>query len=155
MEIPVRFARIREVGILTALVAPIGFVVSSCTAVSPLITPAGMESRDVGSSRGRVTVELVDEYGTQMAGYMVDFSWNEPDFYKTRAFTDRNGMVTFNGVPTTATVSISHEGGLYEQNILVPQRGRSDFRVMVDTRGGYRQRRADELARLNPTSQAR
>jgi hypothetical protein len=99
-------------------------------------------------SRGRVTVVLTDEFGSPMPGYRVDFAWDKPDFYKTSAFTNRDGRVTFNGVPDVASVSINHDAGLFEQTFVVPQGGLNEFRVMVNTMGAFEQRRQAEAARL-------
>jgi hypothetical protein len=99
-------------------------------------------------STGRVTIEVRDENGYTMPGYMVDIGWQEPRFYRTRAFTDRNGRVTFSGVPDVAEVTISHEGGMYQQTLIVPQSGRADLPVMLDTRGGFMARVEAERERL-------
>jgi len=83
-----------------------------------------------------------------MPGYRVDFTWDKPDFYKTSAMTDRDGKVSFYGIPDVATVSINHDAGLYERTLLVPQSSISELRVMVDTLGAFEQRRQAENARL-------
>jgi hypothetical protein len=110
--------------------------------------PLGLEDQPVKFSHGRVTVVLIDEFGSPMPGYMVDFSWDSPNFNKTRALTNRDGRVTFNGVPDVASISIAHEAGVFEQTFLVPQSGVSELRVMVNTMGAFEQRRQAENARL-------
>ncbi len=56
--------------------------------------------------------------------------------------------MTFNGVPDVAEVTINHEGGIYQQTLIVPQSGRAELPVMLDTRGGYMARLEAERERL-------
>lgn len=109
-----------------------------------------LEPRRSQFSHGRVTVVLVDEYGITMPGMKVDLSWQEPSFYKTSAFTNRQGEVTFAGVPELAEVSVDHPGGYFTGTLLVPQSGRPEYRVMLDTQGGGELMRQQERARLAP-----
>lgn len=95
---------------------------------------------------------LLDEYGTVMPGMKVDMSWQEPIFYKTSAFTNRQGEVTFSGVPEVAEVSVDHPGGHYTSTLIVPQSGRPELRLMLDTLGGAELLRQRERARLEPPS---
>jgi hypothetical protein len=152
MEIPVQFSSSRAAGLRLLVLLSLGALLASCAGIPRPYAMVGLDSPRPPINRGRVTLELVDEYGMQMAGYMVDFGWEEPTFYKTRASTDRNGRVTFSGVPEVAQVAIWHEGGYWEQTLIVPQSGRADLRVMLDTRGGYQARLAQERERLLPPS---
>jgi hypothetical protein len=151
MEIPVQFASSRATGLRVLVMLALGAALTACASVSGQrgLVGLGLDSspRSVLST-GRVTVEVRDENGYTMAGYMVDIGWQEPRFYKTRAFTDRNGRVTFSGVPDVAEVTINHEGGIYQQILIVPQTGRADLPVMLDTRGGYQARLEAERERL-------
>lgn len=142
---PVKFLRRPVVGGLAAVA--IAAVIAGC-ASGPLARPMGLEARPVQFNRGRVMVVLTDEFGSPMPGYRVDFTWDKPDFYKTSAMTDRDGKVSFYGIPDVATVSINHDAGLYERTLLVPQSSISELRVMVDTLGAFEQRRQAENARL-------
>lgn len=148
MEIPVRFAGLRTAGCRVLGVFLAGALLASCAGLPPQFAPAGLDAPGAKFSNGRLTVELVDENGTPMRGYKVDFSWQQPDFYKTSAFTNSLGQVTVAGVPEVAAISIDYEGGQFEQTIFVPQKGRSDFRVMVDTRGEYEARRFQQEEQL-------
>ena len=96
-------------------------------------------------SNGRVMLVLTDEYGMPMTRTRVDFSWESPDYFKTSGFTDSTGRVTFSGVPEQAEVSIDHPGGNYARTLLVPQRGISELRVILDTYGANHA----EWARVN------
>lgn len=104
-------------------------------------------------STGRLTVVLVDEYGVAIPGMAVDVAWDEPQFYKTSALTDRNGAVSFRGVPEIAEVSINYPGGLYHNRILVPQSGIPELRLVLDTYGEAKAMREREQAALMPRSQ--
>ncbi len=147
MEIPLRFAGFPVAGLKALAVLSLGVMLASCAGVPLQMAPVGLDAPKVEFNSGRVTVELLDEYGTPMSGYKVDFSWQKPNFYRTSAFTNSVGQVTFAGVPEIAEISIFHDGGLYEQTVLVPQRSRTDMRVMVDTLGGYEARRIEEELR--------
>jgi hypothetical protein len=137
MEDPVRLAELLRTFGRASCVVLLGTLLASCASVPRQFAPVALDTPAVEFKQGRLTIELVDEFGSAMAGYRVDFRWDAPEFYRTSSFTDRNGKVTFAGVPEVAAVSINHEGGLFEQTISVPQRGGSDMRVMVDTRGEY------------------
>jgi hypothetical protein len=107
-----------------------------------------LERQTTQFSTGRVTFVLVDEFGHAMPGLRVNLSWQEPEFYKTSAFTNREGYVSFSGVPSVAEVSVDHPGGIYMQTLLVPQTGRPELRVMLDTVGGGERMRQMERDRL-------
>lgn len=154
MEIPVRFACSRATGLRALMLLSVGALLAACAAAP---RPQGLVSLDTPKpvfSTGRVTIELTDENGTRMAGYMVDIGWEQPRFYRTRAFTDRNGRVSFAGVPDVAELTVNHEGGIYQVTLLVPQSGRADLPVMLDTRGGYQARLDEERERMRQQATA-
>jgi hypothetical protein len=113
----------------------------------------GLGTAPAKFSTGRITVVLVDEYGVAMPGMAVDLAWDEPSFYKTSALTDRNGTVSFRGVPEVAEVSINYPGGLYRNTILIPQSGLPELRLVLDTYGEALAMREREKAALMPRSQ--
>jgi hypothetical protein len=157
MEIPVQFASSRSAGLRVLVVLALGALMTACASVSAQRGLVGLgldSSARPAISSGRLTVEVRDENGYTMAGYMVDIGWEEPRFYKTRAFTDRNGRVSFSGVPDVAEVTINHEGGIYQQLLIVPQSGRADLPVMLNTRGGYQARLEADRERLRQQQQA-
>jgi hypothetical protein len=132
----------------------------SACATTPmgLNAPVDLHRPPVQFSQGRVVVVLTDEYGITMPGMRVDLAWEEPSFYRTSAFTNRNGEVTFSGIPEVAEISINHPGGLYSSVLLVPQSGRPELRLMLQTMGGGELMRQQERERLAPrtsTTQAR
>jgi hypothetical protein len=122
-----------------------------------LNAPVDLSRPPVQFSQGRMVVVLTDEYGILMPGMRVDLAWEEPSFYRTSAFTNRNGEVTFSGIPDVAEISINHPGGLYTSTVLVPQSGRPELRLMLQTMGGGELMRQQERERLAPrtTTQAR
>jgi len=131
----------------TLLAASLGLLLGACAAST---APRGM---DLGQPAprfniGRMTVVLVDEYGIELPGMRVDLSWQEPSFFKTSAFTNRQGQVTFSGVPEIAELSVDHPGGNFTGVVAVPQSGRPEYRIILDTRGGGEQMREQERLRL-------
>jgi len=130
MKIAVRSSAVRASG-----VALLGVVLAACAGVPRQLSPVTLDTPGVQFSNGRVMLVLTDENGLPMARTRVDFSWESPDYYKTSGFTDIGGWVTFNGIPEVAEVSIDHPGGNYSRTLLVPQRGTSELRVILDTYG--------------------
>ena len=141
MAIPVRSAT-AAIGLASAFLA-------ACAGAPRMHAPVGLERPPVQFSQGRITFTVVDEYGYAMPGLRVNMSWDEPNFYKTSAFTNREGQVSFSGVPSIAEVSVDHPGGIFMQTLHVPQSGRPDVRVMLDTLGGGERMREEERARLS------
>jgi hypothetical protein len=127
-------------------------MLGACATSPRSIEGLNLDQKRPQFNNGRVTVVLVDEYGIAMPGLRVDMAWQQPSFYKTSAFTNRQGEVTFSGVPEVAEVSVNHPGGLYMSTVLVPQSGRPEMRVILDTMGGGEQMRQQERARLAPPS---
>lgn len=150
MTAPVRYTgfsprRLNALGIVLASIA-----LASCGAIPRQPVPTGLERPKVEFSQGRMSVVLVDEYGYSLPGMQVFLSWEEPSFYKTSAFTDRQGQVSFSGIPEVAEVSVDHPGGTYTSMVLVPQSGRPEMRVILNTLGGGEQMRERERALRNP-----
>lgn len=118
-----------------------------------LDTPIGLERRTTPFNQGRINVVVQDEMGVVMPGMRVDLTWDEPSFYTTSAFTNRQGEVSFSGVPQVAELTVDHPGGRFSSLILVPDSGRPEFRIMLDTRGGGQMMREQERARMTPQPQ--
>jgi len=110
-------------------------LLAGCAAMPPRYDLSTPGTPAVHFPNGRVTFVLTDEQGLPLQRYRVDMSWEHPDFYRTSAFTDSFGRVTFNGVPELANVSIDSPGGLYSQYLLVPQRGSNELPVILQTFG--------------------
>lgn len=140
MAIPARY--------VTAAIGLAGALLAACAAAPRQDRPLGLERPVPQFSQGRVTFTLIDEYGYALSGLRVNMSWDEPNFYKTSAFTNRDGQVSFSGVPSVAEVSVDHPGGVFTQTYIVPQTGRPDVRVMLDTMGGGERMRQAERDRL-------
>lgn len=128
---------------------------TSCATVPEGELPVSLGTPEVvGLQQGRVTVVVVDELGIILPGMRVNVSWEEPTFYRTSSFTNWAGEVTFSGVPEVAEINIDHPGGNYTRTLLVPQRGRPELRVMVDTMGESQLMRERERSRLEPPRNA-
>jgi hypothetical protein len=140
---------------MTRGVVVLGALLASCATVPNSNVPLDLSSPPVQFSQGKVTVVLVDEYGVTLPGMRVDLYWDEPSHYRTSAFTNRMGEVSFTGIPPVAEVSIDHPGGNYTRTLLVPQTGRPELRVTVDTLGGGEAMREQEKARLAPRQTSR
>lgn len=149
MPIPVHFPGVRAARLPMLAATSLCFLLGGCAA-SPQYGSLDLERQPPQFSRGRVTVVLVDEYGINLPGMRVDMTWDEPNFYKTSAFTNRQGEATFSGIPDVAEVSINHPGGIYTRVLLVPQSGQPELRVMLDTLGGGELMRQQERERLMP-----
>jgi len=153
MALPVRFTgfsprRSTALGLML-----VSTFLASCGSMPREPVSSNLERPKVKFNQGRMSVVLVDEYGYSLPGLQVFLSWEEPSFYKTSAFTDRQGQVTFSGIPDVAEVSIHHPGGYYSSTVLVPQSGRPELRVILDTMGGGEQMRERERAMLAPRPQ--
>lgn len=147
MEIPVHQGNLRLPAVAAGILCSL---LGACVTSPRSYESADLEKRPPQFSLGRVTVVLVDELGIAMSGMRVDMSWEEPSFHKTSAFTNRQGEVTFSGLPEVAEVSVNHPGGIYTSILLVPQSGRPELRVMLDTQGGGEFMRQQERERLVP-----
>jgi len=151
MEIPVRNAGLDILAGIRAVAAGFAAVaLASCASVTSLDSRLGLEAPEVTFSSGRVLLVLTDEYGMPMTRTRVDFSWDSPEFYKTSAFTNSIGQVTFSGVPEVAEVIINHPGGSYQRTLIVPQRGIAELRVILDTYGANQVTRAKSNVPLTP-----
>jgi hypothetical protein len=142
-----RFARLPVVAAAVTLSCSL---LAGCVSRPASIQSLDLERRPAQFSLGRMTVVVMDEYGITMPGMRVDLSWDEPSFYRTSAFTNRQGEVSFSGVPEVAEVSINHPGGIFSDRFVVPQSGRPELRLMLDTMGGGEMLRQQERERLMP-----
>jgi hypothetical protein len=146
----------KRLGVVPATIGGmlVGAMLASC-ASAPGTQAVALDRPAVQFSQGRLTLVLLDEYGTGLPGMRVDVSWQEPSFYQTSALTNWAGKVTFSGVPQLAEVTIDHPGGTYQDTFQVPQSGAPEFRVMVDTLGeGHQMRERERQLFAPPSSQA-
>jgi hypothetical protein len=151
MEVPVRNAGSRVAPLVAAAALSIlALVLVSCASVAGLDSRASLDAPGVKFSNGQIFLVLVDEDGMPMVRTRVDFAWESPEYYKTSAFTDDIGRVTFKGVPEVAEVTINHPGGMYQRTLIVPQQGVSELRVTLDTYGNNRVMRAQPETGTTP-----
>jgi hypothetical protein len=155
MPIPMHFRTLRAARLPTLAATSLCLLLLGGCAGSPQYRSLDLERQPAQFSRGRVRVVLVDEYGINLPGMRVDMTWDEPNFFKTSAFTNRQGEATFSGIPDVAEVSVNHPGGIYTQVLLVPQSGQPELRVILDTMGGGELMRQQERERLMPRAAPR
>lgn len=150
MRLPLRLARRAGGNFPMTCAALLGAALTACSSVPETGHETGLEPppQVVGLSQGRVTVVVLDELGEILPQMKVQLSWEEPTFYKTMAFTNRQGEVTFSGVPSVAEIRIDHPNGEFVRTVLVPQSGRPEMRVMLDTMGEGQLIRERERARM-------
>ncbi len=151
MTIAVRFATLRAAAVPVAGALVLGGLLAGCASTTRQFSPVSLDTPTVSFTNGRIMLFLTDENGLPMTRTRVDFSWESPQFYKTSAFTDNNGQVTFSGVPEVAEVSIDHPGGNYTKTLVVPQRGTSEMRVILDTYGANK---AERIRQVTPSNVA-
>lgn len=151
MRFPLRSARAAQARVLVLCAALAGTTLTGCSALPEPTRPLdlGSQPQTVGLSQGRVTVVVVDELGLNLPNTKVELSWQEPSFYRTIAFTNRFGEVTFSGVPSIAEIRIDHQNGDYVRTLVVPQTGRPELRVMLDTMGEAQMLRERERTRTS------
>jgi len=124
----------------------IATLVAGCAQTPRAPGETGLERPASTFSTGRIDFRIVDEYGIALPRMRVNLAWDKPTFHATSAFTNSEGAVSFSGVPPVAEVSVDHPGGIYVQTLLVPQSGRPELRVILDTMGGGEQMREQERA---------
>lgn len=93
----------------------------------------GTASEGSSFNTGRLSVVVMDQNGRPLDRAQVDVVANGTTHYRTTGVTNRDGMVSFNGVPQSVNVSVSHATGSYSQNFNVPPNGVSEMRMIVDT----------------------
>jgi hypothetical protein len=151
MKVAVRSGILRTVVVPVVSALILGVLLGACASTqSP--GPVSLDNPEVAFPSGRIKVYLTDEDGQPMTRTRVDFFWQSPEYNRTSAMTDNYGQVSFAGVPEVAEVSIDHPGGNYTRTLVVPQRGTSELRVMLDTFG---ENQAIRRRQSTPVSQQR
>lgn len=135
MKIAVRYGSFAAAVVPVASLVVLGALLTGCASTTSQMAPVSLDTPAVSFTNGRIKLYLTDENGMPMTRTKVDFAWESPQFFKTSAFTDNEGQVSFAGVPEVAEVSIDHPGGNYTRTLVVPQRGTSELRVILDTYG--------------------
>ena len=86
---------------------------------------------------GRIQVVLTDYGGRPLKQARVDVEGvnNEKQYFRTAAFTDIWGRVSFSGVPGRVRVSVDHAEtrGSYSREFDVPSIGITELRMLIET----------------------
>lgn len=82
---------------------------------------------------GRLTVVVTNQNGRPLERAQVDVVATGNTHFRTTGVTNRDGTVSFNGVPQSINVSVNHPTGSYSQNFNVTPNGTSEMRLIVDT----------------------
>jgi hypothetical protein len=121
------------------LLAVCGFVLAGCAGV-PATRPMALEGDRpaVKFNTGRVTVYVTDFAGRPLTKAMVDVESTGRDhneYFRTAAFSDVWGRVTFNGVPEQVRISVYHAEtqGNYSRVFDVPSTGITELRMLLET----------------------
>lgn len=95
--------------------------------------PVGLPDEGEASNfnRGRLSVVIVDQNGQAVDRARIDLESDRPGYYRTSAFTNRQGSVMFTGVPQDLRVNVFHPYGSYSQPFHVPATGVSELRLIV------------------------
>jgi hypothetical protein len=118
-------------------VAMLGLLMAGC-ATQPSNVPVDL-SREAGVkfNTGRVTVVVTDFGGQPLSQARVDVEGinDHKDYFRTAAFSDVWGRVSFAGVPEKVRISVYHAAtrANYSREFDVPAVGTTELRMLVET----------------------
>lgn len=125
--------RFFSAGLLTAVVLMLGGCASGPTGQGVPITG---EAPAVRFNNGRVLLYVTDLSGRALAKAMVDVESADStaDYFRTAAFADESGRVSFSGLPEQVRISVYHAAtqGNYSRVFTVPSTGVTELRMMVE-----------------------
>jgi hypothetical protein len=120
-------------GLLTALGLLLGGCANGPTGQGVPITG---ETPAVRFNNGRVMLHVTDLGGRALAKAMVNVESTDPssDYFRTAAFADESGRVSFSGLPEQVRISVYHAAtqGNYSRVFTVPSTGVTELRMMVE-----------------------
>lgn len=119
-----------------SLVAVLGVALAGCASM-PASQPMALGGSEpsVRFNTGKITVVLTDFAGQPLQQAMVDIESTENgDYFRTAAFSDVWGRVSFAGVPQKVRVNVYHAQtrGMYSREFLVPSSGNTELRMMIE-----------------------
>jgi hypothetical protein len=122
--------------ISTGLLAAVGLALVGCAGM-----PAGQavaisgESPAARFNNGRVMLYVTDMDGKPLSKAMVNIegAGSTADYFRTAAWSDHAGRVSFNGVPEEVRISVYHAEtqGNYSRVFHVPPSGVTELRMLV------------------------
>lgn len=121
----------------TALLAALGMALAGCASV-PSQGPVGLGGGAPAAhfNTGRVNLYLTDFEGRPLDRARVDVeSTGDDDYYRTAAFSDWSGRVSFAGVPQQVRISVYHAAsqGSYSREFIVPSSGTTELQMLVES----------------------
>lgn len=118
------------------MVALLGVVLAGCASL-PSERPMALSGAEpaVTFNTGRVTVVVTDFGGQPLQKAVVDIeSTDSSNYFRTAAFSDMWGRVSFAGVPGQVRINVYHaeSRGSYSREFLVPSSGTTELRMMIE-----------------------
>jgi hypothetical protein len=119
------------------LLAVSALCLGACASVSAP-SPVGLQGEEspVHFDTGAVAIYLVDYNGAPLRKAMVNIESADVDnSYRTAAFSDDFGQVSFRGVPESVRISVFHSetSANYSRVFDVPSRGITELRMILET----------------------
>lgn len=121
-------------GVVAAVVLA-GVLLAGCGGM-PASRPVALSDDEgrVKFNTGRVTVYVTDADGMPLSKAMVDLESNYGDeFYRTAAYADEFGKVSFAGVPEVVRISVYHSDTQlnYSREFDIPPTGTTELRMLL------------------------
>lgn len=122
--------------ISTGLLAAAGLALAGCAGMPArqAVAIAG-DGSAVRFNTGRVQLYVTDLEGKPLVKAMVDIesAGSTDDYFRTAAFSDNFGRVSFAGVPEEVRISVYHAEtqGIYSRVFSVPPTGTTELRMLI------------------------
>lgn len=120
-----------------SLVAVLGVVLAGCAGM-PAERPVALSGAEPAAkfNTGRVTVVVTDFAGQPLQQAMVDLesASSDDEYFRTAAFSDVWGRVSFAGVPQRVRINVYHSEtrSSYSREFQVPDIGTTELRMMLE-----------------------
>lgn len=127
----------RQIPAAAGLMAMLGIGLAGCATV-PVNAPVELSSEPASRfDTGRVTVVVTDYGGRPLRQARVDVEGvnDHRSYFRTAAFSDVWGRVSFAGLPGRVRISVYHAEtrANYSREFDVPSIGTTELRMMVET----------------------
>lgn len=119
----------------------LGIALVSCATGPGTGTPTQTAASAAGTSSsqsfhtGRLTVVVHDDNGRPLERANVEVVSGGATFYRSLGHTNRDGSVTFSGVPETVNVTVTAQTGSFSRDFVVSPSGTTEMRMIVQTFG--------------------
>jgi hypothetical protein len=123
--------------VIAGLLAVAGLAAAGCASMpAGQAVPIEGDAPAVRFNTGRVTLYVTDLDGRPLPKAMVDIesAGRTTDYFRTAAFSDQSGRVSFNGVPEEVRISVYHAEtqGNYSRVFNVPSSGVTELHMLVE-----------------------